>query len=576
MNHHAAALQSGALAAFFPAYHRDMVQGWEHHHVTHNNGENYLHQQQAIAQRAPATDDDSDTLKSRAIIYAAKCKQLAPEPYHLPQRALDYVAVKGMRLPVVSVNTVRHDGTTGKKAQAEGIRLRITSEKWWYRRLRVQQGQQQELQAIRLGLVNAEKQAYVSDYGLSRVLAHQAKSLEWLDSMELIDTQTGEVLPLKQAADAGVSNPVNRRNEMMLRIADGERYFHLNGYVALFLTLTTPSKFHKFTKTGTHTRIDRMGVKRTIGGKVIANPKYQETIDGNTNTPKLAHAWLSKSWARFRAAIHHRGINAPYMRVTEPHADGTEHQHAIVFVQPAHLKTYTRLLWKYWLREDGDEPGATRHRVQIVKFDMSKGSAAGYIAKYIAKNIQTLGIEGDDTKDHETGMESIDSATRVHAWRSRWVVRAFQFSQQFGKVSLWRELRRLKAESQPDAPLLDVARFAADTGDYYGFLKITKQHPDTFAFLLEDNAKPNRYGEITERVRGITHDAGATVTRTHDWELHQRAPDIDEATTTDESDSDFLIPALRAVSDPWSTVNNCRQDALEAASGDVYRLVRGK
>ena len=265
MNHHAAALQSGALAAFFPAYHRDMVQGWEHHHVTHNNGENYLHQQQAIAQRAPATDDDSDTLKSRAIIYAAKCKQLAPEPYHLPQRALDYVAVKGMRLPVVSVNTVRHDGTTGKKAQAEGIRLRITSEKWWYRRLRVQQGQQQELQAIRLGLVNAEKQAYVSDYGLSRVLAHQAKSLEWLDSMELIDTQTGEVLPLKQAADAGVSNPVNRRNEMMLRIADGERYFHLNGYVALFLTLTTPSKFHKFTKTGTHTRVCKSACKTDQG-----------------------------------------------------------------------------------------------------------------------------------------------------------------------------------------------------------------------------------------------------------------------------------------------------------------------
>ena len=62
MNTHAAALQSGALAAFFPAYRRDMVQGWEHHHITHNNGENYLHQQQAIAQRAPATDDDSDTL----------------------------------------------------------------------------------------------------------------------------------------------------------------------------------------------------------------------------------------------------------------------------------------------------------------------------------------------------------------------------------------------------------------------------------------------------------------------------------------------------------------------------------
>ena len=100
-------------------------------------------------------------------------------------------------------------------------------------------------------------------------------------------------------------------------------------------------------------------------------------------------------------------------------------------------------------------------------------------------------------------------------------------------------------------------------------MKITQQHPDTFAFLLEDNAKPNQYGEITERVRGITHDAGATVTRTHDWELHQRATAIDETTTADESDSDFLIPALRAVSDPWSTVNNCRQDVTETYFGNM-------
>jgi hypothetical protein len=549
-----AARDGGALSPFLPAYHREILNDWNNNLHNGSGAEFNLQQQQAIASRTPASDDGADDLKAKAGLYAAKCKQLAPEPYHLPQRAISYVEAKGMTLPKVPKNIVRADGASEEKAQAEGIRLRITSPKWWARRLRIQQGQAQELQAIRLGFVNAQRQAYLSDFGLMRVLARQEMGLQWLEAVDLIDTSTGEVLPLKAASDAGVSNPVNRRNEMMLRIADGERFFHLNGHVALFLTLTTPSKFHKFTRTGTHTKTDRMGVKHSIGGKVVPNAKYQETIEGETNTPKLAHQWLSKSWARFRAALKHRDIVAPYMRVTEPHHDGVTHWHGIVFVKPADLKEYTRLLWAYWLRDDADEPGARKHRVQVVKIDLKRGRAAGYIAKYVAKNIQTIGISGADTTDHETGLDSVDAATRVHAWRSRWVVRAFQFSQSFGRVSLWRELRRLKSEAQDNA-LLDVARFAADTGDYYGFLKITSAHPDAFDFLEEENAKPNAYGEITSRVRGIVHGGGATITRTHDWELVNRGPVNDGG----EAAGCFEAEALTEGSTPWSSVNNCRQ-----------------
>jgi hypothetical protein len=76
---------------------------------------NLIAQQQA-AISAPAKDEDSDQLKARAVLYAARCKSLAPDEYCLPQRVIDYVESKGETLPVVSQSTVRADGITGKKA----------------------------------------------------------------------------------------------------------------------------------------------------------------------------------------------------------------------------------------------------------------------------------------------------------------------------------------------------------------------------------------------------------------------------------------------------------------------------
>lgn len=164
----------------------------------------------------------------------------------------------------------------------------------------------------------------------------------------------------------------------------------------------------------------------------------------------IAVAWrpgyLCTMWKRLRPALDRAGIGRYGFRIAEPNHDGTPHWHLLIFLAPDKLEKLKDIVLKHALREAPDEPGAHSHRVDFKPIEAGKGTAAGYIAKYVAKNIDGHKLDAD-----LYGNPAAETAERVEAWATTWAIRQFQ---QIGgpPVTVWRELRRIKAipEGAPD------------------------------------------------------------------------------------------------------------------------------
>jgi len=252
------------------------------------------------------------------------------------------------------------------------------------------------------------------------------------------------------------------------------------------------------------------------------------------------------------------------MRIAEPHADGTPHYHLLLFMQPCDRVQVREVMRYCALQEDGSESGASSQRFNCKIVDKRKGSAVGYIAKYISKNVDGFGM--DEETDDETGSAISETAKRVRAWSSTWGIRQFQ---QVGgaSVGVWRELRRLRNdEKTKDNSTLESARQAADNADWCKYLQIqdaanTPLRKQLIKVLKQDRMDEttgelnlNQYDEILQEVVGLlfeeeTQQAPVTVvTRAHKWEL--RLKDKSEPELNNSADGFCL---------PWSPENNCTQ-----------------
>ena len=217
-------------------------------------------------------------------------------------------------------------------------------------------------------------------------------------------------------------------------------------------------------------------------------------------------------------------------------------------------KSVIDIMRKYAMKEDGDERGAAKNRFDCKH--LNRGGAAGYIAKYIAKNIDGYALEGE--RDHETGELLTDSAAAVTAWAATWRI------PQFHPIGLptmgsYRECRRIRSISLTETfdEEVEAVRAAADAGDFMAYMTAqgganVPRDDQTVRVARRVANELNAYDEEVKKVVGIfaphLGESHVYETRTTQWRIVASAvaPEV--------------LTAKSASGAPRSPVNNCGEE----------------
>lgn len=414
---------------------------------------------------------------------------------------------------------------------------RMMNNEWWVSQLKAQRMRWRESLLIAAGEVNKDRSSYASKSAIRDVHARRLANLEYLKSCELENKVTGERIDLISKVMASISNPEIRRMELMNTIAGIERYAASVGDVGMFITITTPSKYHPTRQVG-------KGENKTV--------QLNHGWNDEVYTPKDGQRYLCGIWSKMRTAFKDNDLQVYGMRVVEPHHDATPHWHMMLFCKRSQRKQITDIMRRYAIKEDGNERGAARNRFEAKH--LNKGGAAGYIAKYIAKNIDGYALDGQLDKD--TGKPLKDTASAVTAWASTWRIPQFK-PIGIPTMGAYRELRKLPRGVSIASDFderVEAARAAADEGEFDFYIAAqgganVRRDDQTVRVARTTTDEVNEYEEDIERVVGIyAPHLGAghiRITRTSEWRIVPKAVAVEPLT---------LKSGIAA---PRSPVNNC-------------------
>ncbi|UNK60799.1 replication endonuclease [Buttiauxella ferragutiae] len=427
--------------------------------------------------------------------------------------------------------------------------IRMFTETWWRSRLRRIAASWREHLQIAVGVVSKKKHAYASKNCVTDWREQKRRTREFLKGLELEDEE-GNRISLIEKYDGSVANPAIRRCELMARIRGFEDICAGLGYVGEFYTITAPSKYHATTKAG------------------YRNTKW------NGCSPAETQSYLTGLWARIRAKLHREEIRIFGIRVAEPHHDATPHWHMLMFMLPEDVERVRGIIRDYAYQEDFAElrsEKARKARFHAEAIDPEKGSATGYIAKYISKNIDGYAL--DDEKDDESGELIKESAPAVSAWAARWHIRQFQFVGG-APVTVYRELRRM---ADPDTARALSVEFAAvhDAAHWGRWADYVNAQGGPFVrrdelqvrTLYEARDDLNQYGEETVCIRGVYDTAigsdSSILTRLTQWKIVPKR--------TSDLAVELAFDVKGAPAPSRSSVNNCTGSEGELPELDLSK-----
>ena len=401
---------------------------------------------------------------------------------------------------------------------------RACDHKWWRRQLRRKCSLDVENAARDLELVQKHKQVYCSDFSVNRIRDRkQSNEIALKETIAYDESDPETFFTLHELSNKSVSNPEIRRAEMFTRLRGFEELAQDLQHEAVFFTVTSPSRFHAVSK-----------------GHV--NPKW---IEANSPTAKDAHHYLMGVFTTFRKSIDKHDIKVYGMRIAEPHQDGTPHHHFLLFMRPQDKKFIISEFQRIAMKDSPNEAGAKQHRFKAELINFDKGSAVGYIAKYLSKNIDGQHIPND----RNSNLDGVQAAERVVTWARVNQIRQFQF---IGgpPVTVWRELRRLRDEfKQDDAMFTDLTevehfslekvRKAADVGDWKAFcmamggvfrdkegapIRTLYSVPDSIEKLIESGEfSATKYGDKAQaRISGLMFKDVFICTRFTSWKTENK------------------------------------------------------
>ncbi|PHS30661.1 MAG: replication protein A [Methylophaga sp.] len=440
-----------------------------------------------------ALSDESLKLHGKSMVTKAfSFKQLISDELALYD-VLCKMANKSLIPPPIVSETISLSGAIN----------RFRDEQWWIRKARSIHKYRFEVGMISAGLVHKHSAKYISDETYKRHQEQKDRNRRVLDLLIATNDIDENEYSLSDLISHSQANPKNRRYELMVRIAGSDQIAKDLNHDGVFITLTCPSRMHPiYAKSGD------------------INPLYDGT------DPKQAQYYLTSLWKRIRAKLKRDLIHIYGIRVAEPQHDGTPHWHLLIFSDPKNTTKIKAICSHYALQDSPNEKGAQKHRITFDMIDRNKGSAVGYIAKYISKNIDAEHIDKD-----LDGHDAKSSALRVEAWASTFGIRQFQM---FGcpPVTIWRELRRLNGAPEG---VLQQAYSAADSGNWALFIEALggieqdkKNLPIKVLKLWSD--EEGKYGDPKgESIQGITDGIQDAISRDKIWTISRKENNVTDS-----------------------------------------------